>query len=103
MLERLLREYVREGSAAFSLPDGRRLVVGDDPDPPVAVRLADWSTLRRIAAKPALAVGEAFMDGGLIMERGSIYDLVDLVARHARFVQQRPDAGRPQLRGGDGR
>ncbi|NEX94271.1 cyclopropane-fatty-acyl-phospholipid synthase family protein [Caulobacter sp. 17J65-9] len=81
MLERLLREYVREGSAAFSLPDGRRLVIGDDPDPSVAVRLADWATVRRIAAKPALAVGEAFMDGGLIMERGSIYDLVDLVAR----------------------
>ena len=81
MLERLVREYAREGSAAFSLPDGRRVVTGDDPDPPVAVRLADWATLRRIARNPGLAVGEAFMDGGLAMERGSIYELLDIVAR----------------------
>jgi hypothetical protein len=32
---------------------------------------------------PALSVGEAYMDGRLVIEEGSIYDFLDVLARNA--------------------
>ena len=40
-------------------------------------RIADARTERRLFFNPALALGEAYMDGSLVMERGTIYDFLD--------------------------
>src|SRR3546814_10870698 len=37
-----------------------------------------------------MAVGEAYMDGGLILEEGGIHDLVDLIGRNARYRSLKP-------------
>lgn len=89
MLESLIAGFFKEGSARVRLPGGRELAVGEVP-PEVVVRIRDVRTALRIAARPALAVGEAYMDGGLLLEQGEIYGLLDLIGRnfkHRRRVR----------------
>ena len=87
MLERLIRRVYREGPIVFHLPGGREVAVGDPTAAAVVVRLRDRAALYRIMLNPALGVGEAYMDGGLILERGTIFDLLDMTGRE---LERRP-------------
>lgn len=55
----------------------------------VVVRLHDRSLHWRLPLRPMLALGEAYMEGSLTVERGSIYDLLDLCARNVSRVSGR--------------
>ena len=68
------------GNFEAVLPGGRRLRAGDGSGPPVVVRITDRMTLVRLVTQTSLGAGEAYMDGRLIMEQGSIHDLVALTA-----------------------
>jgi cyclopropane-fatty-acyl-phospholipid synthase len=50
-------------------------------DAPVVVRIGDPRFPWRLLRDPTLAVGEAYMDGRLVIERGTLYDLLDQGAR----------------------
>jgi cyclopropane-fatty-acyl-phospholipid synthase len=89
-IEAYLRRLVRTGRLEVALPSGRRLTVGDGGEP-IVVRLTDTLSLARIMASPYLGVGEAYMDGRLIMERGTIRDLLELGSRNFALAP----AGRP--------
>ena len=89
MLDRLIRSSFKEGSALFHLPGGRTLSVGQG-EPEVVVRIADLRTALAIASNPTLALGEAFMDGGLVLEKGDIYDLLALIGRNFKYRIHRP-------------
>jgi cyclopropane-fatty-acyl-phospholipid synthase len=88
MLEALLRSIIREGSLALRGPDGRMFAVGDDPAPPT-VHIRTNAALRRIARRPGLGVGEAYMDGDLIMERGTLYDFLAVATRNLHHARRR--------------
>ncbi|RRH78286.1 class I SAM-dependent methyltransferase [Falsigemmobacter faecalis] len=66
------------------LPDGRVLAAGDSVSTPLRIAIHDWPTLLRLSLNPDLAMGEAWMEGRLTVENGSIYDLLDLVTRNLR-------------------
>ncbi|MFL5298647.1 MAG: class I SAM-dependent methyltransferase [Phenylobacterium sp.] len=83
-LQRFLQRVIREGDLTVRLPGGQALKLGDGSGPPVAARIASRRWMMRIATDPSMALGEAYMDGGLVMEAGSIGDLVDLIGRNAR-------------------
>jgi cyclopropane-fatty-acyl-phospholipid synthase len=72
----------RVGAIAVRLPGGQLLNLGDGGAPTVAVTLSGKTTLPRIMAAPSLGVGEAYMDGRLVMERGDIRDLLELATRN---------------------
>jgi len=91
-IETFLNRMFKTGSLEVRLPGGRRLVVGDGSQPSVAVTVTDNVTLARIIAQPSLGVGEAYMDGRLIIDRGNIHDLVDLASRN---TGGRPGVKRP--------
>ena len=44
----------------------------------------------RLALRPRLALGEAYMDGKLTVEDGDIYDLLDLVGRNMAALEATP-------------
>jgi cyclopropane-fatty-acyl-phospholipid synthase len=71
--------FVRSGSLELILSDGRRLVFGAGGEPKVAVRFTDRSALWELLLDPDLRLGELFMDGRLVVERGSIYDFLQVV------------------------
>ena len=41
------------------------------------MRLRDQQTIRRLVLSPSLGAGEAYMSGGLSIEEGGVYDLLD--------------------------
>jgi cyclopropane-fatty-acyl-phospholipid synthase len=90
-IETFLNSMFKDGALAVTLPGGGRLVVGDGSEPSVMATIHDRFTLAKIIAKPSLGVGEAYMDGRLTVERGTIHDLVDLASRN---TQGRPGGKR---------
>ncbi len=81
MLDKLLKRVVRDGELLVVGHDGREYRYGS-PDPgraPVEVRLTDSRAAFDMARDPRLGAGEAYMNGRLIIERGDIAALVDLV------------------------
>ena len=98
-LARLLRRIVRTGSLSVVLPDLEPIVVGDGSTASaVTVRIRDEHTLRRLVLNPDLALGEAYMDGGLLLERGTLWDFLDLVGRNLAGQPSRPPGALGRVR-----
>jgi cyclopropane-fatty-acyl-phospholipid synthase len=77
-LQSLLRHLIQEGTLLVVAPNGRSYAYGDS-DPTVTIRLTNWTVVSRIVLNPDLAIGEAYMDGTLIVERGDLCALLDLL------------------------
>lgn len=90
MLKRLVETTFRSRPILFRLPGGREVRGAAPGDPELIVTLADWRSARRILANPELGLGEAYMDGGLTIEGGDIYDFLDLAAREVSSRPRRP-------------
>ncbi len=94
MLQRLISRVYRTRPVRVRLPDGRELAGAAPGEPELTVVLRDLCTVARIAANPELALGEAWVDGGLAVEGGDIYAFLDLTAAEL--------AGRPRRGPGPG-
>ena len=81
LFDALLRRLVRKGRLTVIDADGRSRVYGDPAaaTQPVTIRFTDRRTPRRTALNPALALGEAYMDGRMRVEEGDIRDFLDLI------------------------
>lgn len=92
--ERRLRRIIREGALGVALPSGAPITVGDIAAPDaVWIRLRDWRTAWRLAINPGMALGETWMDGALTLERGTLWELLDLIGRNlALRPARRPPA-----------
>lgn len=91
-LQSVLQQIVRTGDLTLTLPGGGTLRLGDGSGPPLRARVTSAAWAARIAAKPGLGVGEAYMDGGLVLESGTIDDFIDLIGANAenRRKKRRP-------------
>lgn len=82
VLDRALGASIRTGRLEIRLPDGRIRSYGKGAGHKgarhSAIAIHDWPTLRRIAYNPDLAVGEAWMNGTLTVEKGDIYEFLAL-------------------------
>ena len=76
LLRFFLRQYIRRGTINFTTASGMRFSCGDGTGEPVAARFVTAAAERRLLLDPELALGEIFMDGLLVMERGTIADLL---------------------------
>ncbi|HEY0648886.1 cyclopropane-fatty-acyl-phospholipid synthase family protein [Phenylobacterium sp.] len=83
-LQSVLKNLVREGDLTVKLPGGAELKLGDGSGPPLVARVTSATWAARIAAKPGLGVGEAYMDGGLVLEQGHIDEFIDLIGANAK-------------------
>jgi cyclopropane-fatty-acyl-phospholipid synthase len=86
LLGRKLSELVKVGRLTVYGLGPRPLVYGphvnDRPNPDVAVRIADQWIAWKIGAHPGLYLGEAYMDGSLTIEKGTLWDLLELCGRN---------------------
>ena len=82
-MERLLRHclslIVRRGSLVVATASGTRFECGDGSGEPVKVRFTTGRAVRRLLLDPELAFGELYMDGELVLEQGSITQLIALL------------------------
>ncbi len=81
-LKLLLDRIIQDGNLTFVDCRGQSLVFGNGEGPPVVVALKDRRTEWRLARDPELAAGEAYVEGRLVMRRGSVYDFIELAMRN---------------------
>jgi cyclopropane-fatty-acyl-phospholipid synthase len=97
----LFRSFVARvityGTLEVETASGRRFTVGNGAGDPVAVRLTDQAAERRLLLDPALALGELYMEGRLVVTRGALYDLLALVTSNLSW-QNPPGLARAQER-----
>lgn len=76
----LLKRLVVSGKLTVIDADGAACALGDGTGPEIIVRIKDRATERALARDPHLALGEAYMTGQVTIEKGSLYDLLWLLA-----------------------
>jgi cyclopropane-fatty-acyl-phospholipid synthase len=82
---RLIDKLLKRGSITIVTPDGSRETYGPGGGRSLTVRLADRKVGFDIIKNPRLGVGEAYMDGRLTVEDGTILDLLELVTGSVRW------------------
>jgi cyclopropane-fatty-acyl-phospholipid synthase len=90
LLAELLRRVIDVGSMRLIGPDGRSYSFGDGGSPSVTVQVRDPRVSREIFINPTLVFGEAYMNGDLTIEAGSLADLLAIVCRNLERFQQLP-------------
>ncbi|TCL71789.1 cyclopropane-fatty-acyl-phospholipid synthase [Rhizobium sp. BK251] len=84
VLKRALSRIVTRGSLEVVTASGRVLAFGDRSGMPVRVRFTDNRAQWAFLIDADLRLGELYMDGRFIVERGSLYDFVALILREAQ-------------------
>ena len=84
MLRTYLQKLVKSGRLTVLTPTDTIMVGKLDERFPetsldVAVRIKNRATAVKLALNPDLRLGEAYADGDLVMERGSVWDLLQIV------------------------
>ncbi|HUC19025.1 MAG TPA: cyclopropane-fatty-acyl-phospholipid synthase family protein [Acetobacteraceae bacterium] len=84
MLERMLAGFIREGRLTVLTAGGRALSFGAPAEgvADVTIRFRGRASFLRVALRPALHFGEAYMNGDLVLEQGTLADLFALVGRN---------------------
>lgn len=88
LLGRLLKRLIRKGELHVIDAIGRRHRFGEPGgEPSVTIRLHDKRLHHQLFLNPRLKVGEAYMDGTLTVENGTIYDFLDLATRNLGYCE----------------
>ena len=87
----MLGRFVRMGSLTIVDASNRSHVLkGDQPGPEVVVKLHDPKLHHQLLLNPEMKTGEAYMDGTLTIEQGTIRDLLTLYALNRQHLRASP-------------
>ena len=86
LLQRAFEPLIRQGQLDVILPWGRELRFGDGGEPRARIRFADRRAIWALLRDPDLNFGEMYMQERLVVEQGTVYDVLELVLRGAREV-----------------
>ena len=89
-LSHMLKSFVRVGALTVIDADGADHVFGGTPGPSVTMRLTDRSLYRKLFANPELHAGEAYMNGTMRFEDGSLRDFLTLFSVNRRALGAYP-------------
>jgi cyclopropane-fatty-acyl-phospholipid synthase len=84
VLTAVLAGLVQRGALTIVTARGHEHTFGDGTGKEIRIRFMDAGSERATVLNPELRVGELFMDGRLVVERGTIYDFLELVLRDAK-------------------
>lgn len=84
-LRKVLQKCIRVGNLIIVDPRGDAHRFGNGQGKPVQIRLHDNLLAALLVLRPDPAFGEAYADGRLTVERGSIYDVLELVVPQFNF------------------
>ena len=79
LLRRLLTKFVRRGTMLFTTADGGTFTCGDGTGEPVHARFLTAEAERRVVLNPELALGEIYMEGQFVIEKGTIADALAIL------------------------
>src|SRR6186713_3462918 len=78
LLQFLLSRFIRRGTFKVTTSRGRTITCGDNTGTPVAIRFTTRAAELGILLDPELKFGEAYMDGTLVVEQGTIADALEI-------------------------
>jgi cyclopropane-fatty-acyl-phospholipid synthase len=84
LMDRILTGAIREGRFDVIWPDGSSSRYGNGETPAAAVHIRNQAALRRMVINPGLAVGEAYMDEGLVPLNCSIHEVLTVLLQNIR-------------------
>jgi cyclopropane-fatty-acyl-phospholipid synthase len=84
LLRAALERFVHVGTLRVITAGGMDFTLGDGTGTPVTVRFTSRNAELGILLDPELKLGEAYMDGGLLVEQGSIADLLAIASAQRR-------------------
>jgi len=90
LFDTMMSRFIKNGSLTIIDADGTSKTYGKTKDPSVTVRFTDPKLARRLFLNPELRAGEAYMDGTLIIEQGSIRDLLLIFATNRTNLRGQP-------------
>jgi cyclopropane-fatty-acyl-phospholipid synthase len=93
LLQILLGTFIRRGTFKLTTSVGKTFTFGDGTGAPVSVRFTTRAAEFRLLLDPELRFGESYMDGTLVVEEGTIADVLAIVLGQEAEV---PDWARPQ-------
>ena len=80
-MDSLLSAPIKMGRLSVVDPDGRlHRFQGPAAGPEASIKIADRRVMRRMLVVPDLYLGEAYMEGSLTVEDGSLYNVLDFFA-----------------------
>ncbi len=84
VLDAILRRFITRGRLSVRYPDGALVTyTGLEDGPEAALEIRTARTVRRLVSDPALALGEAYVDGTFVPVRGTITDVLDVLLHNA--------------------
>src|ERR1043166_4126865 len=84
LLQLALKQFIRAGNLRVTGASGAVYTFGDGSGAPVAIRFLTRAAQRGVLLDPELRFGEAYVDGTLLVEQGTIADVLSVV-----FAQRR--------------
>ena len=90
LLSRILESALTHGRLTLIDSQGHAHRLGPGGTPEVAIQLRDPGLPRRLLFQPELAAGEAYMDGSLTIEQGTLRDFLALANQCAEAIAHQP-------------
>ena len=90
LLSSFLEHMIRIGKLEVIDADGRLHVFSGGPGPEATIRLHDRSLHHKLFFNPELYLGEAYMDGTLTIDKGTLSDFLQIVATNLGSAQAHP-------------
>jgi cyclopropane-fatty-acyl-phospholipid synthase len=78
-LDAILRRFIGTGRLSVRWPDGRLSLYSGDDGPSAGIAIRTQAAIRGLILNPGLALGEAYMDGGIVPDGCGIYDVLDVM------------------------
>ncbi|GLI25515.1 cyclopropane-fatty-acyl-phospholipid synthase [Xanthobacter flavus] len=77
LLRKMLGQIIHDGRLTVIAPNGGIHHIGNGT-PSITIRIVDPAVIPRLLLNPDLALGEAYMDGALLVDDGDIYGFLDI-------------------------
>ncbi len=89
LLDKLLVQFVKIGQLSVEYPNGTIIDYGQRLDTKIQVKINSSRIFRRLFVNPDLTIGEAYMDGDLVIENNDIFGFLALITKN---LTNQPDS-----------
>src|SRR5215470_8930120 len=95
LLRAVLQSSICAGTLRITTASGTTFTLGDGSGKPTAIRFKSHAAERGVLLDPEMKFGQAYMDGSVVVEEGSIADVLAVILRQQRDGKP-PLFARPQ-------
>lgn len=95
LLETLCAKAIKHGNVSIESASGYKIKAGNGEGREIKVKFSSNQAQWRIIFNPGVAFGESYMDGELVIQQGSFYELLLVVLSNRKRYEESSRAVRP--------